>query len=48
MLVLAPFFIWLIMGISFGPFFLLFIFLGKKKTLYEKETDQEKSRDQDS
>jgi len=36
------------MGISFGPFSLLFIFLGKKETQYEKEIDQEKSRDQDS
>jgi hypothetical protein len=27
---------WLIMGILFGPFPLLFMFLGKKKTAYEK------------
>jgi hypothetical protein len=27
---------WLIMGILFGPFPLLFMFLGKKKTTYEK------------
>jgi len=39
--------LWLIMGIIFGPFSIPFIFLGKSKTQYEKETDQEKSRDQD-
>jgi hypothetical protein len=30
---------WLIMGILFGPFSLPFIFLGKRKAQYEKETD---------
>jgi hypothetical protein len=29
---------WLIMGILFGPFSLPFIFLGKRKTSYEKKT----------
>jgi len=38
---------WLVMGILFGPFSLPFIFLGKRNTQHEKETDQEKSRDQD-
>ena len=38
---------WLIMGILFGPFSIPFIFLGKRKTQYEIETGQEKSRDQD-
>jgi len=39
---------WLIMGILFGPFSLPFIFLGKRKAQYEKETDPGKNRDQDS
>lgn len=39
---------WLIMGILFGPFSLPFIFLGKRKIQYEKETDPGKNRDQDS
>jgi hypothetical protein len=39
---------WLIMGILFGPFSLPFIFLGKRKTSYEKRTDPGKNRDQDS
>jgi len=38
---------WLLMGILFGPFSIPFIFLGKRKTRYEKETDHEKSSDQD-
>ena len=38
---------WLIMGILFGPFSIPFIFLGKRKTQNQRETDQEKSRDQD-
>jgi hypothetical protein len=36
---------WLIMGILFGPFSLPFIFLGKRKTSYEKKTDPGKNRD---
>jgi len=38
---------WLVMGILFGPFPIPFILLGKRNTQYKKETDQEKSRDQD-
>jgi F0F1-type ATP synthase assembly protein I len=36
---------WLIMGILFGPLSLPFIFLGKRKASYEKETDSGKNRD---
>ena len=39
---------WLIMGILFGPFSVPFIFLGKRKTSYEKKAAPEKNRDQDS
>jgi len=38
---------WLIMGILFGPFSIPFIFLSKRNTQYENETDQKNSRDQD-
>jgi len=38
---------WLVMGILFGPFSIPFIFLGKRNTQNEQETDKEKSRDQD-
>jgi hypothetical protein len=36
---------WLIMGVLFGPLSLPFIFLGKRKTSYEKKTDPGKNRD---